>query len=110
MDVISCPDNTLYKSEPTGYQSKLSTLIDLSCSSIEKGDSANNCARSYNLKHAIKGEYPDQEIDYPALRLSEGNLALPLNASVESTAEGFRLHGTTTINKIPTAAPTTVPC
>lgn len=69
---------------------KLYLRVGFELAGIEKGDSANNCARSYNLKHAIKGEYPDQEIDYPALRLSEGNLALPLNASVESTAEGFR--------------------
>lgn len=47
-------------------------------------------ARSYNLKHAIKGVYPDQEVDYPALRLSEGKLALPLNPAVEVLETGFR--------------------
>lgn len=47
-------------------------------------------AKSYNLKNAIKGEYPNQEINYPAVRLSEGNLAEPLNAMIESTANGFK--------------------
>ena len=36
--------------------------------------SAFNAAMSYNKKHAIKGEYPNFEIDYEKLRFSEGDL------------------------------------
>lgn len=69
---------------------KLYLRVGYQLQGIRKQDSAVNCARSYNLKNAIKGEYPNQEIDYPKLRLSEGNLALPLNPSVENAEEGFR--------------------
>jgi len=69
---------------------KLYLRVGFQLTGIEKGDSANNCARSYNLTHAIKGQYPDQEIDYPAIRLSEGSLSLPLNPSAESVLEGFK--------------------
>ncbi|RYZ83594.1 MAG: hypothetical protein EOP04_19680 [Proteobacteria bacterium] len=69
---------------------KLYIRVGFQLAGIEKADSANNCARSYNLKHAIKGQYPNQEINYPAVRLSEGTLALPLNPSVESAPEGFK--------------------
>lgn len=47
-------------------------------------------ARSYNLKNAIKGTYPHQEINYPAIRLSEGNLPEPLNPVVESLSDGLK--------------------
>ncbi|TKC09241.1 DUF6266 family protein [Pedobacter frigoris] len=69
---------------------KLYIRVGFALKGIEKADSASNCFRSYNLKHAIKGQYPNQEIDYPAVRLSEGNLSLPLNAAVQSVADGFK--------------------
>jgi len=69
---------------------KLYIRVGFQLSGIQKADSANNCARSYNLKHAIKGGYPDQEIDYPFLRLSEGGLSIPLAASAESTDDGIK--------------------
>lgn len=69
---------------------KLYIRVGFQLAGIEKGDSANNCARSFNLKNAIKGEYPDQEIDYPFLRLSEGTLSIPLAASAESTDDGIK--------------------
>lgn len=36
--------------------------------------SAFNAAMSYNKKHAIKGEYPNFEIDYEKVRFAEGDL------------------------------------
>ncbi len=69
---------------------KLYIRVGFQLAGIEKGDSANNCFRSYNLKHAIKGEYPNQEIDYPLVRLSEGSLSVPLNPLAESTEDGFK--------------------
>lgn len=69
---------------------KLYIRVGYQLEGIKKADSANNCARSYNLKNAFKGQYPNQEIDYPALRLSEGNLAMPLNPLVQSTNDGLK--------------------
>ncbi len=69
---------------------KLYLRVGFQLTGIEKGDSANNCFRSHNLRYAIKSEYPDQEIDYPFLRLSEGSLSMPLAASAESTDDGFK--------------------
>ena len=48
---------------------------------------AQNLAVSYNTKNAIKGEYPDQEIDFTKLRLCEGKLPLPAN--IEITTENL---------------------
>jgi hypothetical protein len=48
--------------------------------------SPNNAAKSYQLLHAIQGEYPDISINYAAARLTQGILELPLNP--EATAEG----------------------
>ncbi|HEY3370952.1 MAG TPA: DUF6266 family protein [Prolixibacteraceae bacterium] len=46
--------------------------------------SAFNAATSYNLAHAIRGAYPDYEIDYSKVRLSQGNLPGALNPQVSS--------------------------
>ncbi|WP_316788437.1 DUF6266 family protein [Pedobacter frigoris] len=46
---------------------------------------AQNLAVSYNTKNAITGEYPNQEIDYPNVRVCEGSLPLP--ADVDVTAD-----------------------
>ncbi|MEX0780357.1 MAG: DUF6266 family protein [Balneolales bacterium] len=43
-----------------------------------------NRAASYNLKNAITGNYPDQEIDYPSLLLSRGDLTGGENAVVSA--------------------------
>jgi hypothetical protein len=48
--------------------------------------SPNNAAKSYQLLHAVQGEYPDISINYAAARLTQGNIELPLNP--EATAEG----------------------
>lgn len=55
----------------------------------EKNHSANNAAKSYNLTNAIKGEYPDLEIDYPQARLSQGTLTVAENAQVQVLNEGL---------------------
>lgn len=43
---------------------------------------AENGAVSANLTHAVKGEYPHFEMDYPKVVLSKGPLAGPLNPQV----------------------------
>ena len=45
--------------------------------------SAFNAAMSYNKKNAIKGEYPNFEIDYEKVRFAEGDLEGPENLQVE---------------------------
>ncbi|TCC81975.1 hypothetical protein FBD94_10670 [Pedobacter hiemivivus] len=46
----------------------------------------NNAAKSYQLLHALHGEYPNISINYATARLTQGILELPLNP--EATAEG----------------------
>ncbi|MBB6271244.1 hypothetical protein HDF26_001671 [Pedobacter cryoconitis] len=36
--------------------------------------SANNAAKSANMKNAIKGEFPQQEINWDAILVAEGDL------------------------------------
>lgn len=39
-----------------------------------------NSATSYNMKRAVKGEYPELEIDYPSVLVARGDLAAPSDA------------------------------
>ena len=64
--------------------------VGFELSAIKNENSANNSAKSYNLKHAIKGVYPELEIDYPQARLTEGSLEIPENARVEAVENGFK--------------------
>ena len=57
---------------------------------IKNGNSAYNSAMSYNLTNAITGTYPLQEVNYPAVRLSQGSLALPLNPTTSAVPGGIR--------------------
>jgi hypothetical protein len=41
--------------------------------------SANNAAKSYQLLHALTGEYPDLAIDYAKVRVTQGSLPMPEN-------------------------------
>lgn len=54
---------------------------------------AQNLAASYNIRNAIKGEYPNQEIDYTLVRVCEGKLPLPPNieVSVEDLGKDVKL-------------------
>lgn len=45
--------------------------------------SAFNAAMSYNKKNAIKGEYPNFEIDYEKVRFAQGELEGPVNLQLE---------------------------
>ena len=64
--------------------------IGFELSAIINENSANNSAKSYNLVNAITGEYPNQEIDYNKVRLTEGTLPVAENAEVISVPEGFK--------------------
>lgn len=64
--------------------------VGFELSAIKNENSANNSAKSYNLKHAIKGEYPELEVDYSQARLTEGSLEIPQNARAEAVENGFK--------------------
>ena len=55
-----------------------------------------NVATSYNKLHALKGEYPSIVLDYPQVRISFGNLPMPLSTTVEITDEGVEIKWTYT--------------
>lgn len=48
-----------------------------------------NQAFSYISKNAIKGSYPEIEVDYQKVLLTLGNMPLPLNPEVKMTAAGL---------------------
>ena len=50
--------------------------------------SAFNAATSYNMAHAIYGNYPDFEIDYSKVMVSQGKLPVAQNPDVSSPGEG----------------------
>ncbi|WP_316814337.1 DUF6266 family protein [Pedobacter heparinus] len=50
---------------------------------------ANNAAKSYQLLHAIQGEYPDFSIAYPLARLTEGILPVADEPQVQPLANGL---------------------
>ena len=64
--------------------------IGFKLSSVRNRNSANNSAKSYNLKNAVTGVYPLQELDYSSVRLTEGTLAAALNAQAIAIEEGFK--------------------
>ncbi|RZK78450.1 MAG: hypothetical protein EOO92_11100 [Pedobacter sp.] len=68
---------------------KIYLRVGFELAGIENGNSANNSAKSYNLTNSVKGIYPTQEVDYPAVRLTEGSLALPLNPLISPVAGGI---------------------
>ena len=68
--------------------------IGFELSAIKNDNSANNSAKSYNLKNAIKGEYPYQELDYPKVRLTEGMLPIAENAQVTAVQDGLQFSWT----------------
>ena len=47
-----------------------------------------NAAMSYNFKNALTGTYPDYDIDYTKIRVSQGSLPGALNPKVRLTTTG----------------------
>ncbi|TDO22896.1 DUF6266 family protein [Pedobacter duraquae] len=56
-----------------------------------KSRTPNNEAKSYNLKYGVKGQYPNQEIDYPGLKLTSGQLPIPEDFQLEFEDQGLKL-------------------
>jgi hypothetical protein len=60
--------------------------------SAAKGTTKNyhNIATSYNKKNALKGEYPNIEMDYPRVILSTGDLLEAQNPLIEVVSAGLK--------------------
>ncbi|WP_205945819.1 DUF6266 family protein [Pedobacter hiemivivus] len=54
--------------------------------------SPNNAAKSYQLLHAVQGEYPDISMNYSAARLTQGTIELPLNPIATAEGNGVRFN------------------
>jgi SAM-dependent methyltransferase len=54
--------------------------------------SPNNAAKSYQLLHAVHGEYPNISINYSAARLTQGTIELPLNPIATAEGNGVRFN------------------
>lgn len=50
---------------------------------------AHNNATSYNRLHAIRGEYPDQHMDFKKVLFSQGNMPLPTGVKAALTSKGI---------------------
>lgn len=71
---------------------KMKEVLKMSFTPESRGTVHNwyNLAVSYNNPSAIKGKFPDLEIDYPNVVLSRGDLKQPVNVTLERTDKGVR--------------------
>jgi hypothetical protein len=70
------------------FLSPLKDFLRLGFKSKAVKMSAFNAATSYNLAHAVIGNFPDYEIDYSKLMVSQGKLPGAVNPQIISTASG----------------------
>ncbi|SDJ49417.1 hypothetical protein SAMN04487898_10380 [Pedobacter sp. ok626] len=52
--------------------------------------SPNNAAKSYQLRNALQGEYPEISIFYPGVRLTQGSIENPANTKAVVEGNGIR--------------------
>ncbi|MBB5638435.1 hypothetical protein HDE68_004364 [Pedobacter cryoconitis] len=73
------------------FLNPVSEFLKVSFKHITKDQdiSASNAARSVNIKNAIKGEFPEQEINWDTVLVAEGNLVKPENVKVTCSANTF---------------------
>lgn len=67
---------------------RVKPMINLGFQSDRPRTTSMNLASSYNLKNAIAGTYPDQQIDFPSLLISRGDLTGNWSAVAESNDPG----------------------
>lgn len=100
--VRSLPDIRNYKQTPNrqkqqqrmalvqAFLQPFKELIRLSFATIAVGNAPYHVAKSYNLRHAIKGDtYPEQTIDFNNTYLSAGPIELPDNYTVQRSDDGL---------------------
>ncbi len=66
-----------------------SRLLRITYAAEAVGRSAMQAAQSYNMRHALDGEYPDIYVDKSKVLLSRGPLPVPVNAKVTAQPEGL---------------------
>jgi len=64
-------------------------VLKITYKSLAVGRSAYQAAKSYNLLNGIRGEYPEQLIDYSKALISVGDVPLPDLISFKHTDEGI---------------------
>ncbi len=64
-------------------------LVRVTFAAEATGRTALQAAQSYNMRHALAGEYPDIRIDKSKVLLSRGPLPLPAGVSVTAQPEGL---------------------
>ncbi|MCU4156863.1 hypothetical protein J1N10_12820 [Carboxylicivirga sp. A043] len=65
-------------------------LIKLTFAPVTEGNAPYHVAKSYNLRHAIKGDtYPEQEIDWDKVYLSAGSVELPERGAVQHKGDSL---------------------
>ena len=76
-----------------GMLSTMTEFIRLGFTPLTKKSNltANNAAKSYQLLHAVAGEYPEQYMDYSAVRLAPGKMDLPLAPVCTLVANGIEV-------------------
>ncbi|WP_282038288.1 DUF6266 family protein [Saccharicrinis aurantiacus] len=72
-----------------GFLSPFKEILRLTFKEEALGRSAYMAAKSYNMRNAIVGEYPEQKIDYTLALVSKGIVPLPAEASITRTADGL---------------------
>ncbi|TCC96644.1 DUF6266 family protein [Pedobacter hiemivivus] len=74
------------------FLKSMDTLLETGFNPKAEGTTKNyhNLAIAYNKPHALKGFYPDVEVDYAKVVISAGNLPQPINPTVEFVAEGLK--------------------
>ncbi len=70
---------------------QFSEPIRVTFTSSVEGRTALHEAQSYNLRHAVAGEYPGFYVDKGKVLLSQGPLPLPVSASVSHHPDGLQV-------------------
>jgi hypothetical protein len=72
------------------FLKSMDTLLETGFNPKAEGTTKNyhNLAIAYNKPHALKGFYPDVEVDYSKVVISAGELPQPINPTVEFVDEG----------------------
>jgi hypothetical protein len=66
-----------------------SRLLRITYAAEAVGRSAMQAAQSYNMRHALAGEYPDIYVDKSKALLSRGSLPVPVGATLTARPEGL---------------------
>ncbi|WP_430814642.1 DUF6266 family protein [Carboxylicivirga sp. RSCT41] len=70
----------------------LKDLIKLTFASLAENSAPYHVAKSYNMRHAIIGEFPNQEIDWTKVYLSAGSVEKPSECIVQKRDGGLHFN------------------